>query len=109
MTITNSTDKPERGRRHKLIGIVVSDKTEKTRVITVSRLVRHPKYEKIIRKRKRFYVHDEGNQSHLGDLIEVVATRPISKLKRWRLVRIVKAARRVEVLNAEGKTEEVAG
>ncbi len=109
MTTANSTDKPERGRRHRFVGTVVSEKTPKTRVVTVSRRVRHPKYEKIVRKRKRFYVHDEGNQSHLGDLIEIIATRPVSKLKRWRLVRIVKAAQRVEVLNAEGVAEEVSG
>jgi len=53
MTTANSKDKPQRGRRHRLVGTVVSDKTAKTRVITVSRLVRHPKYEKIVRKRNR--------------------------------------------------------
>ena len=78
--------------RHVFQGVVVSDKADKTRVVTVQRTVRHPEYEKVMRKRSKFYVHDEANESHEGDLVEIMGTRPLSKLKRWRLVRVVKAA-----------------
>jgi len=88
-------DDSSRARRHVFQGVVVSDKADKTRVVSVQRQVRHPKYEKVMRKRSKFYVHDEGNESRAGDLVEIMGTRPISKLKRWRLIRIVKAAPRV--------------
>jgi small subunit ribosomal protein S17 len=83
-----------RGRRHLIKGVVVSDKMDKTRVVDVERRVRHPFYEKVITKHSRFYVHDEGNESHSGDLVEIMSIRPLSRLKRWRLVRIVKASSR---------------
>jgi len=81
-----------RGRRHLFHGTVVSDKADKTRVVLVERKVRHALYEKIQRKRSKFYVHDERNESRMGDFVEIVGTRPLSKLKRWRLARIVKSA-----------------
>ncbi|HVE12640.1 MAG TPA: 30S ribosomal protein S17 [Elusimicrobiota bacterium] len=96
-TATVDNEKDARARRHIFTGVVVSDKADKTRVVSVQRQVRHPKYEKVIRKRSRFYVHDEANESRLGDLVEVMGTRPLSKLKRWRLVRVVKAAPRVSL------------
>ena len=92
----------ERNKRHSFTGVVVSDRADKTRVISVERQMRHPKYEKIVRRRSKFYVHDEKNQSKIGDLIEVMATRPLSKLKRWRLVRVVKSAVMVDVSIKEG-------
>jgi small subunit ribosomal protein S17 len=82
----------ERNQRKTFQGIVVSDKMTKTRIVSVARLVRHPFYEKIMKKSSKFAVHDEQNASHQGDLVEIVSTRPLSKSKRWRLVRIVKAA-----------------
>lgn len=88
----NETAGPERGRRHLFQGTVVSDKTDKTRVVMVEWQIRHALYEKIQRKRSKFYVHDERNESHIGDYVEIVGTRPLSKLKRWRLARIVKSA-----------------
>lgn len=97
----NDSETAARGRRHVFQGVVVSDKTDKTRVVRVERQVRHPFYEKMMRKHTKFYVHDEGNESREGDLVEIMATRPISKLKRWRLVRVVKAA--VRVPSAEAK------
>src|SRR5208282_4360902 len=81
-----------RGRRRVIQGVVVSDKMDKTRVVDVERRVRHPFYEKVTTKHSRFYMHDEGNESHAGDLVEIMGTRPLSRLKRWRLVRILKAA-----------------
>ncbi len=82
----------DRGNRKSLEGIVVSDKMNKTRVIRVSRSVRHPFYEKIMKKSNKFHAHDENNEAHAGDIVEIASTRPLSKLKRWRIVRIVKAA-----------------
>jgi small subunit ribosomal protein S17 len=64
----------------------------KTRRVEVERLVQHPRYGKYIKRRTICYVHDEQNESHLGDLVEIIESRPLSRLKRWRLVRIVKKA-----------------
>ena len=101
MATATDTDKEIRSRRHLFQGVVVSDKADKTRVVSVRRQVRHPEYEKVIRKKSKFYVHDEGNESHTGDLVEIMGTRPLSKLQRWRLVRIVKAAPRVQAAEAK--------
>jgi small subunit ribosomal protein S17 len=101
MTAVSDNKKTERNARHQFQGVVVSDKTSKTRVVSVPRLVKHPKYEKVVRRRSKFYVHDEKNASKMGDLVEIMATRPISKLKRWRLVRVVKAAEVVDLGTAK--------
>jgi small subunit ribosomal protein S17 len=85
----------ERGHRKTMEGVVVSDKMDKTRTVRVTRTVRHPFYAKVMTKSSKFHVHDEGNQSREGDVVEIVSTRPLSKLKRWRLIRVVKAAPRV--------------
>ena len=73
-----------------LTGIVISDKMNKTRVVKVVRTVRHPKYEKVIHKAKKYYVHDEKNESKVADKVEIIQTRPLSKLKRWRIIKIVR-------------------
>jgi small subunit ribosomal protein S17 len=78
-----------RGRRKSVVGVVTGDKTDKTRRVEVVRLQKHPKYGKFLRRRQVCHVHDEKNESHLGDEVEIMETRPLSKLKRWRLVRIV--------------------
>ena len=96
MTTESSAKNKPRANRRGFVGIVVSDKANKTRVVNVQRRVRHPRYEKIVRRRSKFYVHDEKNVSHVGDKVEIMSTRPLSKLKRWRLVRVVSAAKRVE-------------
>ena len=106
MATATDTDKELRLRRHLFQGVVVSDKADKTRVVSVQRQVRHKEYEKVMRRKSKFHVHDEGNESHTGDLVEIMGTRPLSKLKRWRLVRIVKAAPRVQAVPAEEKTAE---
>ena len=80
-----------RGRRKTEIGVVTSDKMSKTRRVIVERLVPHPKYGKMMRRRTVCHAHDEANASHKGDLVELMETRPLSKLKRWRIVRIVRA------------------
>src|SRR4051812_49855217 len=81
---------PTRGRRKTEIGFVASDKMSKTRRVIVERLVPHPKYGKMMRRRTVCHAHDEANASHNGDLVEIMETRPLSKLKRWRIVRIVR-------------------
>lgn len=72
------------------IGTVVSDKMQKTRVVEVARVYRHKKYKKTVRETKKYYVHDENNISKIGDKVKIEFSRPISKLKRWKLVEIVK-------------------
>ncbi|RKY97382.1 MAG: 30S ribosomal protein S17 [Candidatus Hydrothermota bacterium] len=90
------TAEKKRGQRKERIGIVVSDKMDKTRVVLVERLTQHPKYKKYVRRRKKFYAHDENNESRTGDLVRIVETRPLSKLKRWRIVEILRRAERLE-------------
>lgn len=79
-----------RSQRHTEIGVVASDKMDKTRRVEVERLVPHPKYGKFQRRRTVCHAHDETNQTRVGDVVEIMATRPLSKLKRWRIVRIVR-------------------
>lgn len=89
-----SSDSPAtaqpRNRRHTEIGVVASDKMNKTRRVEVERLVPHPKYGKFQRRRTVCHAHDESNETRAGDLVEIMETRPLSKLKRWRIVRIVR-------------------
>ncbi|MCM8758706.1 MAG: 30S ribosomal protein S17 [Candidatus Omnitrophica bacterium] len=73
-------------------GIVVSDKMDKTRVVLVEVLTRHPVYLKTIKKRKKFYAHDESNVSRVGDIVLIRQCRPLSKLKRWKIVEILQKA-----------------
>ena len=81
-----------RGARKVLIGKVTSDKMDKTITVEFSRKVKHPLYEKFVGRRTRLHAHDEANDAKIGDLVEVEETRPLSKLKRWRLVRVVQRA-----------------
>ncbi|MEZ6142243.1 MAG: 30S ribosomal protein S17 [Zavarzinella sp.] len=83
---------PERGRRRVLIGIVTRDKMNKTRRVDVERLEKHARYGKYVKRRTVCYVHDEKNESMNGDMVEIMETRPLSKNKTWRLVRIVRLA-----------------
>jgi small subunit ribosomal protein S17 len=84
------TETDARSARKTEIGVVTSDKMDKTRRVEVDRLVPHPKYGKFLRRRTVCHAHDETNQSHVGDIVEIMETRPLSKLKRWRIVRIVR-------------------
>ena len=86
----NNTD---RSVRKTFRGIVVSDKMAKTRVIIVERTMRHAAYLKTQRSHKKFYAHDEGNESKKGDMVEIVSSRPMSSLKRWRVSRVVEKAK----------------
>jgi small subunit ribosomal protein S17 len=78
-----------RGERTVLTGKVTSAKMEKTIVVEVQRLVQHPKYRRVVRISKKFYAHDETRQAKTGDTVRIVASRPLSKLKRWRLKEIL--------------------
>ncbi len=79
-----------RGRHAKILqGVVVSDKMNKTRVVEVSRLVKHGIFHKYVWRKRRYKVHDERNESKAGNLVEMVESRPLSKDKRWRLKRVV--------------------
>ncbi len=80
-----------------LTGRVKSDKMQKTRVVEIPRLVKHRKYGKYVRKRTLCYVHDENNESAAGDMVEIIESRPLSKSKRWDLVRVVERNREVNV------------
>ena len=82
----------DRGNRRVEVGVVTSDKMNKTRRVEIPRLVKHPRYSKYIRRRTICHVHDENNESHVGDTVEIQESRPLSKLKHWRLVRVVTKA-----------------
>src|SRR6478672_8986665 len=83
---TTGANQPERGRRRSEVGVVTSDKTNKTR------LVKLPRYSKFIKRRTICHVHDENNESKTGDTVEIVESRPYSKTKHWRLIRVVTKA-----------------
>jgi small subunit ribosomal protein S17 len=85
--------KARSGRRKVRLGLVVSNKMDKTAVVAVTRRMMHPLYKKTVKKTKRFYAHDEGNECGIGDTVEIIETRPLSKLKRWRVMRIVEKAK----------------
>lgn len=95
--------KVERNIRRSLIGVVTSDKMSKTRRVEIQRLVKHPQYGKYIKRRTVCYAHDEKNESHVGDVVEIMEARPLSKLKRWRLIRIVTKAPARVVAEAAAK------
>ncbi len=79
-----------RGKRKELIGVVVSDKMEKTIIVKVERLAKHALYKKMIKKYRKYKVHDEGNLALAGQKVKIMETRPLSKEKRWRLVEVLK-------------------
>ena len=76
----------ERGNRKENVGVVISNKMEKTVTVEVSRKVRHPKYQKVFEQKKKYYAHDESDSLEIGQKVRIVGTRPLSKLKRWRVV-----------------------
>jgi len=86
----------QRGLRKEQIGLVVSDLMHKTVVVSVERTVRHPKYKKYLRRRTKIKAHDEGNQSHVGDRVLIVESRPLSRDKRWRVSKILERAKMTE-------------
>jgi small subunit ribosomal protein S17 len=90
---TESATTAARKRRKLRTGRVVSDRMDKTAVVSIERLVKHPVYGRYVRRREKFKVHDEQNQCHVGDLIRFMETRRMSKDKRWRLVEVLERAK----------------
>ena len=88
--ITIITAVPTRGLRKERVGQVVSTKMQKTAVVETTTRVPHPKFGKIVKQIKRFYAHDEECKAQVGDTVRIAETRPLSKLKRWRLIAVVK-------------------
>ncbi|MBS0656159.1 MAG: 30S ribosomal protein S17 [Verrucomicrobia bacterium] len=76
----------EQNRRKVRKGVVVSNKMQKTVVVRVDRTIRHPRYEKVVIRSKKYYAHDETNSARIGDVVTIMETRPLSKLKCWRVV-----------------------
>ena len=92
-----------RGKRSTKKGVVVSNKMDKSVVVRVDRIVKHPLYKKYIRKRSKFMAHDERNQCQIGDMVEIIESRPLSRRKRWRVKKILATleAAPVETSNQE--------
>jgi small subunit ribosomal protein S17 len=86
------TSETKRNERKVRTGKVVSDKMDKTVVVAVERLVRHSLYHKAVKKTAKFKAHDENNECHVGDVVEIMETRPLSKEKNWRVVKILRQA-----------------
>ena len=91
------------------VGIVTSDKMAKTRRVEIPRLVRHPKYGKILRRKTVCHVHDEAEEAHLGDTVEIQESRPRSKTKRWELVRVISKSRAVDIAAMRAAIKDDAG
>ena len=92
-----------------VIGVVKSDKMKKTRRVEISRLVKYPKYGKYVKRRTVCYVHDENEESATGDKVEIIESRPMSKLKRWQLVKIVSKGNIIDVAALRAAAKESAG
>ncbi len=88
-------------KRKHLVGVVVSDKMDKTVVVRVDRRVPHPLYGKHIIKSKKYHAHDENNECRVGDVVEIRETRPLSKTKRWVVTKVIQKARMVEEVASE--------
>ncbi|MBP9993812.1 MAG: 30S ribosomal protein S17 [bacterium] len=83
----------ERNLRKERIGVVASNKMDKTIVVVIERRTKHPIYGKFVKKSTRFFAHDENNECNIGDTVRIMETRPLSKNKRWRLVEIIERAK----------------
>lgn len=93
MNESNAPDKPARGRRKELVGLVVSNRMQKTIIVRVVRTESHPLYHKPVKKFRKFAAHDERQEAQVGDVVRIMETRPLSRTKRWRLVEILQKAR----------------
>ena len=100
----SETVEEERGQRRTEVGVVTSDKMDKTRRVEIPRLVKHPQYGKYIRRRTICHVHDEANVSHTGDTVEIMESRPYSKTKHWLLLKVVKKVASATIATAEAQT-----
>ena len=105
--MTTAVHTEKRPLRTRLIGVVTSDKVTKTRKVTFEYLSKHAKYNKYVKRQTVLHVHDEKNEAHLGDVVEVMACRPISKTKTYRLVRIVTKATQIDTSILEGEASKM--
>jgi small subunit ribosomal protein S17 len=94
------TEQADTTIQKELVGFVVSDKMTKTIVVKVSRRMRHPRYQKVMTQFKKFYAHDEKEEANVGDKVRIVASRPLSRLKRWALAEVLVKAEQVEKVEA---------
>jgi small subunit ribosomal protein S17 len=92
--MANETAAAARGARQEVVGVVTSHKMQKTIVVKVTRASQHPLYHRVVRKAKKYYAHDESGEARIGDTVRIVSTRPLSKLKRWRLKEVVQRSTR---------------
>ncbi|HEU0139344.1 MAG: 30S ribosomal protein S17 [Bryobacterales bacterium] len=97
------TEAPVAGIRNEKTGQVVSTKMQKTIVVEVTRRVPHPLYKRIVTRRKKFYAHDEEQTARPGDIVRIIESRPLSKLKRWNLAEVLRRAAQVGTLEEEEK------
>jgi small subunit ribosomal protein S17 len=93
MSTETTTLELDRNLRKERVGIVTSDKMSKSITVMVERQVKHPKYGKFVKRSSKFMAHDEKGEAHVGDTVRISETRPMSKLKRWRLVEVVERAK----------------
>jgi small subunit ribosomal protein S17 len=93
------------GRRKVLLGEVISNRMHKTITVQVERRVRHPMYERVVKRSKKFHAHDEHNQCQIGDIVRIIETRPLSKTKCWRLLEVVRRQAEVNVAPLVGREE----
>jgi small subunit ribosomal protein S17 len=109
MTIATAQPSTQQNRklRNRVIGMVTSEKVAKTRKVVIEYLARHAKYNKYVKRQTVLHVHDEKNESRLGDQVEVMSCRPISKTKTWRLVRIVNKATQIDTSILEGEASKM--
>jgi small subunit ribosomal protein S17 len=84
-----------RGARQELVGVVTGAKMQKTIVVKVTRTAQHPLYRRVVRSAKKYYAHDETGEARVGDVVRIASTRPLSKLKRWRLKEVLQRSTRV--------------
>ncbi len=97
-----------RAQRKTRVGVVVSDKMDKTVVVAVETMVRHPLYKRTIRRTKKYKAHDETNSCRVGDTVRIMETRPLSKEKRWRVAEILLRAADKGIVVEEGRTDDTA-
>lgn len=104
---TVATDNKKRKLRTRMIGVVVSDKVNKTRKVVFEYLSKHAKYNKYVKRQTVLHVHDEKNESRLGDQVEVMSCRPMSKTKTYRLVRVVIKAQQIDTSILQGEASQM--
>ena len=92
MSTATTTPVEPRGIHKRVIGVVTSDRMQKTRVVSVTEQYRHPMYGKYVKRTLKFHVHDEKNESRTGDTVQIIETRPLSATKRWRLMKVLERA-----------------